>query len=376
MTERTFRRRRAKPRRSAVPIVRSSRRFLYPLLAVLVGSILAGCSPFAVVNAVAPSDHYRLSADIPYGAAPRQGLDVYRPANQLPETPLIVFFYGGGWDSGSRAHYEFVAAALTGAGYVVVLPDYRLYPEVRFPEFVEDGAAAVAWVLANAGDIGWDGGGLYLVGHSAGAHIAALLATDEHYLNVHGVDLARISGFVGLSGPYDFLPLNSDYLQRVFPEPLRAQSQPIAHASHQTPASLLIHGLDDAVVEPGNSERFSDRLSRVGVSSRLLLYPDVGHVSVVASLVPGLSGLAETEQDIVRFINRQERLRSRGLHVSADAVAADGAAVRRVLERRGEERHSLTATPARISARPPSTSRPSGSSSTRAPASTAQAGTR
>jgi dipeptidyl aminopeptidase/acylaminoacyl peptidase len=174
---------------------------------------------------------------------------------------------------------------------------------------VEDGAAAVAWVVAHAAEHGWDGDGLYLAGHSAGAHIAALLAADARYLEAAGVSRSVVDAFVGLSGPYDFLPLGEGYLREVFPEALRERSQPINFVDEAMAPSLLLHGGDDEVVEPGNSERLAARLRGAGVPVDLVLYPDVGHAAVAAALLPGLSYLADTEGDVLEFLERREEER-------------------------------------------------------------------
>jgi acetyl esterase/lipase len=184
----------------------------------------------------------------------------------------------------------------------VAIPDYRVYPDVRFPAFVDDAARAVARVLEREGR----GRAVYLAGHSAGAHIAALLANDPRYLERAGVDAARIDGFVGLSGPYDFLPIESGYLLEVFPEATRVESQPIRFAGSRSPATLLIHGADDGVVEPGNSERLAGRLEAAGVPVQLRIYDGAGHVAVAAALAPRLQFVADTLDDVASWIQARE----------------------------------------------------------------------
>ena len=261
-----------------------------------------GCSPFQLVNGLSPSSHYQRAADLPYGSTDRQNLDVYLPLSAPGSSPLVVFFYGGGWKDGSKEDYEFVASSLTEAGYVVIIPNYRLYPEVVFPEFVEDGAKAVAWALQNAGRYGADPDKLFLVGHSAGAHIAALLITNQGFLAEHSIKVDQLKGFVGLSGPYDFLPIKSGYLLDVFPEDKRKESQPINFVTTATPPTLLIHGTDDKLVDPANSERFAKRLSTHGVDVSLKLYKGVGHAEVAAALAPPLDFTNETLADIRTFL--------------------------------------------------------------------------
>ncbi|MDX1499264.1 MAG: alpha/beta hydrolase [Woeseiaceae bacterium] len=271
---------------------------------------VSGCSPLTLLSAVSSAEHYERSADIAYGPDPRQRLDVYRPLTAQPDAPLVVFFYGGAWRKGDKAEFRFVASSLTRAGYVVVLPDYRRFPEVRFPAFVDDGAAAVAWAAANAGAYGADPTRLYLMGHSAGAHIAALLALDDRYLEAAGLGSGAVAGLIGLSGPYDFLPIEDGYLTELFPEATRPASQPINFVHPGAPPALLIHGGDDDLVEAGNSERLAGRLMAEGVPVTLHNYAGVGHGRVVVALSPPLDFIAATLDDCIDFIDANERRRS------------------------------------------------------------------
>src|SRR6056297_268716 len=271
------------------------------VLLLLAAVLCSGCGGLTVVNALSPSDHYVAETDQAYGSEPRQKLDVYRPVNAAPDAPVVMFFYGNGWREASRGDFEFVAAALTETGYIVAIPDYRGHPDVMFPSFVEDGAAAVAWIAGQVDGIRDGRRRLFLAGHSAGAQIAALLAFDRRYLDALD-DAPTVAGFIGLSGPYDFLPLEDGYLQEVFPESLRERSQPINFVSADAPATLLVHGADDTRVLPGNSVHLLQALRSHGVPARLEIYPDTGHARVVAALAPPLEFLAETLDDVIRFI--------------------------------------------------------------------------
>lgn len=273
------------------------------ILLLAAASMLAGCSAFDLINSTSPSGHYQRSVDQRYGELPRQRADVYVPrARNAAGSPLVVFFYGGGWKDGAKANYEFVAASLTRRGIVVVIPDYRLYPDVRFPSFVEDGAAALAWAIDNASRFDADTSRIFVMGHSAGAHIAALLALDPAYLDAAGSDVGALAGFIGLSGPYDFLPIEGGYLADLFPEQRREASQPINFVRVGAPPTLLIHGTDDDTVWPRNSERLAAALEAVDVPVTLRLYEDVGHARVVATLAPPLRFLAATLDDCIEFI--------------------------------------------------------------------------
>ena len=203
-------------------------------------SLLSGCSAADLLNALVPHDGYHVVSDIGYGDDPRQRLDVYIPGATTGTTPTIVFLYGGSWQSGSKDDYLFVGEAFASLGYVTVIPDYRLYPGVRYPAFLEDGAAAVAWVKANAGRLGVQAGPIYLVGHSAGAYIAAMLTLDPRWLSRTGNRVCdTVAATVGLAGPYDFLPLTDPALKDIFgPRASRPQTQPINYVDGAAPPML------------------------------------------------------------------------------------------------------------------------------------------
>lgn len=261
--------------------------------------LVVGCSSFDVINGVTGSSQYEVIRDVRYGPTDRQFLDLYLPNDVLPDAPVLVFFYGGGWKDGAKADYEFVASVLTEKGIVVALPDYRLFSTVKFPTFVEDGALALQWMDAHLADYGLSGKHRFVGGHSAGAHIAALLSFDERYL---GEARKTIDGFIGLSGPYDFLPIESGYLLDVFPAGMREASQPINFVSAAAPATLLIHGDDDDTVGIENSERLAQALIDAGVHVTFTRYEGVGHARVVAAMASPLSKLAPTANDISAYI--------------------------------------------------------------------------
>ena len=290
-----------------VTSMHSSIQRIYLLIVLLILGA-TGCSPIRLVNELSPSGHYQRASDVAYGVLPRQTLDVYTPRSVSGPVPLIVFFYGGGWRDGKKEDYEFVASSLTEAGYAVIIPDYRLFPEVVFPVFVEDGAEAVSWALQNAGTYGANTDKVFLMGHSAGAHIASLLSTDHRFLAEYGINLDSLQGFIGLSGPYDFLPIESGYLLDVFPNGHREASQPVNFVTAAAPPTLLIHGTDDDVVNPANSESLAKRLSEHGVDVTLRLHQGAGHAKVVATLAPPLDFTGTTLEETRRFLEtRSER---------------------------------------------------------------------
>jgi acetyl esterase/lipase len=257
-----------------------------PRIALLtaLGLALAACSPLKVLNAFVPQDGLELRAGLPYGDDARQRLDVYVPrAGPVPSpAPVVVFFYGGRWQRGERGDYLFVAEALTARGFVVVVPDYRVYPQVRYPVFVEDGARAFAWTRREITRFGGDPSRLFVMGHSSGAHIAAMLAFDGRFLANEGLARSDVKGLVGLAGPYDFLPLTDRDLQEIFAtEPALERTQPISYVRGGEPASLLITGDRDTTVKPGNTVRLAARLRAVGSEVVEKHYPALNHYTLL-----------------------------------------------------------------------------------------------
>ena len=205
-----------------------SRRTLLSLAAGALAPLTAACSPLTLMETLAPRDRgaRRIATDLAYGAHDRQKLDLFAPNGDGP-WPVVTFFYGGGWNSGSKDQYGWVAQALAAQGFLVALPDYRLVPEVRFPDFIEDAAAATAHVRRIAGDHGGQAERLAVGGHSAGAHLAMMVALDPRYLDAAGAPGALQAAF-GLSGPYEFLPFDVASSINAFSQaPDPRQTQPV-----------------------------------------------------------------------------------------------------------------------------------------------------
>jgi acetyl esterase/lipase len=275
---------------------------------MLVLSALAGCSSFSyfVANAPASFGSFHRSTDLAYGKDVRQRLDVYAPKGAGIH-PVVVFFYGGSWTMGRKSQYAFIGAALATRGYVTVIPDYRLFPQVRFPTFVEDGAQAAAWVHQHADEFGGDPERIVLMGHSAGAHMAAMLALNSKYLASAGVPPHCIVGLVGLSGPYALDP-NTDTLRTIFASPYTAEDwQPVRFVTDRAPPTLLLHGLDDKVVYPKHAQELRDALLSHGASVETHFYPGRGHADTAVSftLIAGFR-TAALEQTLA-FLKRVTR---------------------------------------------------------------------
>lgn len=267
-------------------------------------ALLSACSGVDLLNATVPTDTYRRTEGLAYGAGPRRQLDVYQPLAGAGSAPVVVFFYGGSWSSGERGDYRFVGEALASAGIVTIIADYRLSPEFRYPAFVQDSAAAVRWALANADNFGGDPARVFVMGHSAGAYNAAMVALDARWLRAEGLSPARLAGWIGLAGPYDFLPIGDRQTQVAFEWPKTpADSQPLSHASAASPPALLLAPALDRLV---NSQRstvgMATRLKASGVPVQAELYDSVNHVTLVAALASVLRRQAPVLERVTAFV--------------------------------------------------------------------------
>jgi acetyl esterase/lipase len=258
---------------------------------------------FLIGNLPARFSSVRVSADLPYGSEPGQRLDVYA-LPELQRRPIVVFWYGGGWTDGRKEEYRFIGTALAERGYVAVLPDYRKYPAVQFPTFVHDGARAVVWARQHARDWGGDPSRIVVMGHSVGAHLGAMLAYEPEYLRAAGGTRRWIRGFVGLSGLYAPVP-DTDLFRRIIPPPYRSDDwQPLWHVDSEAPPSLLLHGLEDRLVNPLETVRLRNALVRHGVEVEMGLYPGRSHADTVAAFSPLARRRLPALNNAARFIER------------------------------------------------------------------------
>lgn len=210
-------------------------------------------------------------------------LDVYRPHGGSGAAPVVVFFYGGSWQRGTRSQYAFVGQRLAENGILALVADYRTFPRAKFPGFMDDAAKAVAWGKAHAADYGGDPNRLFIAGHSAGAQIAALLGTDKRYLARVGVPIGEIRGVIGLSGPYDFV-VGKQYAPIFGPPSQYPDAQAVNFVDGDEPPFLLIHGESDRIVEAKDSVELADKLKARGGQATLILLPDSGHFSTAIGL--------------------------------------------------------------------------------------------
>jgi acetyl esterase/lipase len=276
-------------------------------LAGLSALFLTGCERlgFLAVNVPAAFGRYTRHTNVAYGPDAQQRLDVYVPERAAGPRPVVVFWHGGRWRDGDKSDYRFVGAALAESGYVTLVANYRHYPEVKMPGFMHDAALAALFAAAHGNEYGGARERLYLMGHSAGAHLAALVTLDPRYFAATGQAAPHIAGVIGLSGPYDFLPLLEPEDQDMFgPPQLYPASQPINFVRADAPPMLLVQGLNDATVKPKNSRNLAAALQALGVPVTLKLYPKCSHTDTVAALTALLRGRAPTLADVRAFVSQ------------------------------------------------------------------------
>jgi acetyl esterase/lipase len=259
-------------------------------------------TPFTVINLLVPRTGYRIQRGLAYGTDPRQKLDIYVPVGLTAPAPVVLFFYGGGWQGGDRTDYLAFGQAFASAGLVAVVADYRLYPQVKYPGFVEDAAAALAFVHAHAAQYGGDAARIFLTGHSAGAYNAVMVASEPKFIAAYGGNLDWIRGVIGIAGPYNFLPMSDPVYVDMFHGTNNTASMPVNHVDGPRPPMLLISGSDDDTVGLGNTNDMSERLKRFGSDVNVIFYKGVGHIGVILALVPGFRRIAPLRRDMLDFI--------------------------------------------------------------------------
>lgn len=245
-----------------------------------------------------------------FDAAHKLSLDVYLPQHPaqafVANAPVVVFFYGGDWTHGERQWYRFVGTALAANGVIAVIPDYRKYPLVKADGFMQDAANAVAWAHRHATSLGGDPRALFVMGHSSGGQIAALLATDPRWLATFGMRPLDLAGFIGLAGVYDFVPIpafEKDMLGMFGHAPAEQRlAEPVAYVSGHEPPMLLLQGAADREVDPSNARALDKAMLAVHEDVTLKLYPGVGHSPLLFAMSRPLRGHAPTLADILQFI--------------------------------------------------------------------------
>jgi acetyl esterase/lipase len=278
---------------SAAPI-----RFLSHALAAAGSGVLSLSAP--LFNLAIPKAGYSLHRDIDYGSGSRARFDLYIPTRPAAPASVLLFFYGGSWQNGSKNIYRFFGQAFASGGITVAIADYRLYPQVKYPAFVEDGATALRFVHAKIANYGGDPARIFVSGHSAGAFIATMLACNPAF----GVDRSWIRGVIGIAGAYDFLPLYDPVLIDIFGGDRVMATQPIKYARNPTPPMLLAHGTKDRTAGAGNSRRLAKRLREAGNEVELVEYQDVTHLGIMRALAPGFRTRTPLRADMLSFMAR------------------------------------------------------------------------
>jgi acetyl esterase/lipase len=275
-------------------------------LATIASTLTAACAPLSLFATLTPKDPAARSArNVAYGPDPRQRLDVYGPHRDRGQaaSPVAVFFYGGSWDTGRRQDYNWVGQALASRGFVTVVADYGLYPQVRYPGFLEDSARAVRWARDHAAEFGGDADRIVVVGHSAGAYNAAMIALDHRYLAAAGVEPHHVKALAGLSGPYDFLPLTDPIAERTFGEAADLPgTQPTAFVSADSLPAFLATGDADTMVYPRNTVKLAGLLRAAGVTVEERHYPGVDHVRMVLALSRPFRSRAPVLDEMTAFL--------------------------------------------------------------------------
>ena len=285
------------------------------LLTFLAG--LTACSGQKLLNTLTSGSGYVRASNLVFDDATGLKTDVYTPTGAA-NAPVVVFFFGGRWSEGDKYLYEFVGAALAKQGFVAGVPNYRLYPQVKFPAFVDDAAKATRWAHANAARYGGDPNRLFVMGHSAGAYLAAMLAVDERYLKAVGGSRTWLKGMIGLAGPYDFLPFGEDDLKDMFGPPERyPDSQPINYVDGKNAPMLLMHGEDDESVYPKNTRNLANKIRAAGGPVETVFYPKLSHSWIVATL----STTLQKQSDVMPY-TKDFVLRKSGLKADVEPTSA------------------------------------------------------
>ncbi len=255
-----------------------------------------------VANMPTYFDNVTRFADISYGQKPMQKLDVYVPQNfEGEQLPVLMFIHGGNWQMGNKDLYKFLGSRFARNGYIVVIPDYTKYSNVKFPTFAEEGAMAVNWVYQNIETYNGDRNTFFISGHSAGAHTAAILSTDERYLKDAGLPDDYITAFAGLAGPYDFTPEEED-LKDIFGPPENYKNMQVPNfVEGNEPPILLLHGAKDEAVWLSNLEKLVQAYEDKNLPFNYRIYEDVDHVEIITTLTWVYDGIAPVEQDMLDF---------------------------------------------------------------------------
>ena len=266
-------------------------------------------SPLALLSSLVSEGGIERQSGVAYGSSPRHRLDVYRgvaaasgPNKVHEKQPIVIFFYGGSWKAGERGTYRFVGSALAARGITTVIPDYRLFPDVRFPGFMEDAALAYRWAADNLATACTP---IIIAGHSAGAHIAALLALDPRYRTAAAPGRPLPAGWIGLAGPYAFDPTTWASTRDIFSGVSADRSRPVTFVGAQSPPALVMHGRDDTVVRMFNQRDLETAYRAAGVPIETRELDGIAHIGIVLAVSRPFRWRAPVLDDMVRFVEQR-----------------------------------------------------------------------
>ena len=274
------------------------------MLALGAGLFVSACGDIGLklANLPAKFSHVSVQRNVPYGDDPLQTMDIYK-APEKENAPVVVFFYGGRWTDGKKENYAFVGNHFAKQGYTVIIPDYRKYPSVKFPAFVNDAAAAIAWAQNHIRP------DLYVMGHSAGAHIGALAVADPKYLKKAGGNAGKIIAFAGLAGPYDFTPKAADLKDMFGPPEHYEKMQVTTFITGTEPPMFLLYGGQDDLVDKSNMTKLAKAIEQKGGRVQTKTYPDYDHITLMASLTWMIDRKNQVANDILEFFRKASRAR-------------------------------------------------------------------
>ena len=269
--------------------------------------LLASCSGKKALNFFVPKTGYGLHEGVAYGPDPRQAMDIYVPEHLRQPGCTVLFFYGGRWTTGDRSLYRFAGQAFASEGCVTAVADYRVYPHIRYPVFLEDSAQALVYLHNHAAEFSADPARIFVAGHSAGAYNAVMLAMDPQYLKKAGGKPEWIRGVIGVAGPYDFLPFDSaDVIDIFSTERNQELTQPIHYARAGLPPMLLVAGENDEEVKVKNTINLASELRQYKDPVEVHIYPDAMHEAIILSLLNGFRGKIPLLHDSIQFILEQK----------------------------------------------------------------------
>lgn len=262
---------------------------------------LLSCAPVDLLNTITPAGSFDRMSDVSFADHSKLKLDVYRSGNEIPGSPVLMFVHGGGWEDGSKDIYKFIGDGFAKSGYTTVIPNYRVYPEARFPDTIADTAQAASWASTQFPDRS-----LILIGHSAGAYNVLMTGLDPDFMSKAGGDLcANVAGIISLAGPTGIVPLEEEPYITVFPDRFTKSDAPLNIVKHPSPPFYLLHGADDTTVYPQNSQKLSELVKARGGIAEVKIYDKMDHIEIVQYISRYFDGKDTVKDDIIKFIESQ-----------------------------------------------------------------------